>query len=53
LFVLSGAAEVTAAGTSAKGGRGLTVGTSLGAEVTVRNTSPRSPLTVISTRVAV
>lgn len=52
LFVAGGCAEITVAGTTAQGGPGLTVATGLGAEVALRNTSPRSTLTVISTEVA-
>jgi quercetin dioxygenase-like cupin family protein len=52
LFVADGAAEVTAAGVLASGGRGLTVGTPLGADVGIRNAAPDGPLTVISVQVA-
>jgi quercetin dioxygenase-like cupin family protein len=51
LFAVAGSAEITAAGIGSRGGRGLTVGTSLGAEVLVRNLSPDRPLTVLSTEV--
>jgi mannose-6-phosphate isomerase-like protein (cupin superfamily) len=51
LFVAAGSAQITAAGTGSKGGPGLTVGTSLGAEVLVRNLSADKPLTVLSTQV--
>jgi len=51
LFVAAGSAQVTAAGTESGGGAGLTVGTSLGAQVTVRNLSADEPLTVVSTQV--
>jgi len=51
LFVAAGSAEITAAGTRAEGGRGLTVGTGLGAEVVVCNLSADGPLTVLSTEV--
>jgi quercetin dioxygenase-like cupin family protein len=51
LFVTAGAAEITAAGTGSKGGRGLTVGTTLGAQVLVRNLSLDRPLMVLSTEV--
>jgi mannose-6-phosphate isomerase-like protein (cupin superfamily) len=51
LFIAAGSAQITAAGTRTEGGRGLTVGTSLGAEVTVCNLSPDRPLTVLSTEV--
>lgn len=52
LFVAAGSAEITAAGTVAEGSQGLTVGTSLGAQVLVRNLSADRPLTVISTEVS-
>lgn len=52
LFVAGGTAEVTAAGTRAQGGFGLTVGTSLAATVSIRNPDPANPLRVISTEAA-
>jgi mannose-6-phosphate isomerase-like protein (cupin superfamily) len=51
LFVATGSAQITAAGVESAGGEGLTVGTSLGAEILVRNLSPDRPLTVLSTEV--
>jgi len=52
LFVTAGQAKITAAGTTAEGGYGLTVAAPLGAEMTIANTSGESSLTVISTQAA-
>jgi mannose-6-phosphate isomerase-like protein (cupin superfamily) len=51
LFVVDGEAEVTAGSAVRKGGHGLCVGAALGSTLTIRNTSDREPLRLISTEV--